>query len=100
EGVTCEFRGSMGEPCQILAGWQLLMRGPYNTISTRRKGLHHPATTLPPLDPPAVNDVERAVVELTMRCTAAIEAAISEVPEQWLWAHDRWRTRPAAEGGP
>jgi KDO2-lipid IV(A) lauroyltransferase len=47
-----------------------------------------------------VKDVERAVVELTMRCTAAIETAIRQVPEQWLWAHDRWRTRPAAEGGP
>ena len=49
------------------------------------------------LAPPLVNNTERAVVELTMRCTAAIEAAISQVPEQWLWMHNRWRTRPPEE---
>ena len=40
------------------------------------------------------------VVELTMRCTAAIETAIRQVPEQWLWMHNRWRTRPGAEAAP
>jgi KDO2-lipid IV(A) lauroyltransferase len=38
-----------------------------------------------------------AVAILTARCTEAIEAAIRETPEQWLWMHERWRTRPAGE---
>ncbi len=38
-----------------------------------------------------------AVAGLTARCTEAIEAAIRENPDQWLWIHERWRTRPAAE---
>jgi KDO2-lipid IV(A) lauroyltransferase len=48
----------------------------------------------PPLPVPETNDLERAIVELTTRCNEAIEAAVRRTPEQWLWSHDRWRTRP------
>jgi KDO2-lipid IV(A) lauroyltransferase len=34
-------------------------------------------------------------IELTARMTAAIEAQIRRVPEQWVWMHDRWRERGA-----
>jgi lauroyl/myristoyl acyltransferase len=34
-----------------------------------------------------VHDLHRAF-------NAAIEAAIPPSPEQWLWMHARWRTRP------
>jgi Kdo2-lipid IVA lauroyltransferase/acyltransferase len=36
-------------------------------------------------------------VEDTRRIQAAIEAAIRETPDQWLWIHRRWKTRPAGE---
>jgi KDO2-lipid IV(A) lauroyltransferase len=55
----------------------------------------HRITVHAPLSVPAPNAGEQAVLELTMRCTAAIEAAVREAPEQWLWIHNRWRTRPA-----
>jgi len=35
-----------------------------------------------------------AVVELTAELTARIEATIRERPEEWVWMHERWRTRP------
>ena len=50
------------------------------------------------LPPPASHDADAAVVELTARCTAEIERAIRHDPEQWLWSHDRWRTRPPRNG--
>jgi KDO2-lipid IV(A) lauroyltransferase len=37
-------------------------------------------------------------VEDTRRIQGAIEAAIREAPDQWLWIHRRWKTRPEGEG--
>lgn len=38
-------------------------------------------------------------VEDTRRIQAAIEAAVRETPDQWLWIHRRWKTRPEGEQG-
>jgi KDO2-lipid IV(A) lauroyltransferase len=43
---------------------------------------------------PRTGDDERDVVELTARFTARIEAGIRAHPEQWVWMHQRWKTKP------
>ncbi len=45
-------------------------------------------------DPP---DREMEVVRLTAACTAALEQAIRRHPAEWVWMHERWRTRPPGE---
>jgi len=37
------------------------------------------------------------VLEDTRRIQSAIEMAIRETPDQWLWIHRRWKTRPDGE---
>ncbi len=48
---------------------------------------------------PHTEDVAGDIVEGTRRCTAAIESWIRRYPDQWLWIHRRWKTRPAGETG-
>ena len=43
---------------------------------------------------PEDGDSEERVMELTRRCTTVIESWVRRYPEQWLWIHRRWKTRP------
>ncbi len=44
-------------------------------------------------------DAERDAVANTAAFTAVMEAYIRRYPEQWLWMHRRWKTRPPGEAG-
>ena len=45
----------------------------------------------------ATGDDDRDAVANTAQFTAAIEALIRRYPDQWLWIHRRWKTRPEGE---
>ncbi len=42
-------------------------------------------------------DEEKDVRDLTQRFTGVIEKYVRDYPDQWLWIHRRWKTRPAGE---
>ena len=44
-------------------------------------------------------DPEQDALSNTASFTAAIEKYIRRYPEQWLWLHRRWKTRPPGEEG-
>jgi KDO2-lipid IV(A) lauroyltransferase len=51
----------------------------------------------PPVDLMNTGDVERDVLENTRRFNAILESYIRKYPDQWLWIHRRWKTRPEGE---
>jgi KDO2-lipid IV(A) lauroyltransferase len=48
---------------------------------------------------PHTADRAADILEGTARCTAVLESWIRRYPDQWLWIHRRWKTRPAGEPG-
>ena len=50
-----------------------------------------------PLNLVRTGDLERDVLENTQRFAKVIEEIIRKYPDQWVWVHARWKTRPAGE---
>jgi KDO2-lipid IV(A) lauroyltransferase len=42
-------------------------------------------------------DRESDILALTQRCNDVLESWIRRYPDQWLWIHRRWKTRPPGE---
>jgi KDO2-lipid IV(A) lauroyltransferase len=48
---------------------------------------------------PRSGDAHADILAATQLCTKTIENWIRRYPDQWLWIHRRWKTRPAGEPG-
>jgi KDO2-lipid IV(A) lauroyltransferase len=97
EGVFVPFFGRLASTSRSVALLAVRTSTPVVPAFTRRVAPgRHLITIYPALAVPEGKD-DDAVLALTARCTEAIENAVRANPEQWLWAHDRWRTRPPSE---
>jgi KDO2-lipid IV(A) lauroyltransferase len=53
----------------------------------------------PPLIFEQTGDEEADIIAATQQCASVTETWIRRYPDQWLWIHRRWKTRPAGEPG-
>ncbi len=53
----------------------------------------------PPVEYAAGDNSDENIRELTQQITKIVEKYVRKYPEQWLWIHKRWNTRPAGEQG-
>jgi Kdo2-lipid IVA lauroyltransferase/acyltransferase len=49
------------------------------------------------LEPVRTGDIKHDVLQTTKLYTAEIEGIIRQYPDQWMWIHKRWKTRPPGE---
>jgi len=91
EGVFVPFFGSPASTSKGLALLALRTGAPVVPIFLRRESNGaHCMDVSAALTPPADGEI----ATYTSMFNRVIEAAIRRAPEQWLWMHDRWRTRP------
>ncbi len=57
----------------------------------------HRVEVLPAVEMITTGDRETDIRVNTQRCSDVIEAMIRRYPEQWIWFHKRWKTRPPGE---
>jgi len=51
----------------------------------------------PPVELTHTGDSERDILENTQKFTKVLEQIIRKYPEQWVWIHGRWNTRPPGQ---
>lgn len=51
----------------------------------------------PPVEYRAKDNSDENIRDLTQNITAVVERYVRKFPEQWLWIHKRWNTRPPGE---
>lgn len=49
------------------------------------------------IEPKETGDRKADIVRITAEYTAAIERVVRKYPEQWIWIHRRWKTRPPGD---
>jgi KDO2-lipid IV(A) lauroyltransferase len=99
EGVFVDFFGTPASTTSMMA--KLALRTNATVIPVyspwdqqRKKFLLH---VEPPITFERTGDSETDVHNLTAAIMASVEKFVRLYPEQWLWIHKRWKTRPPGE---
>ncbi|MBI5904467.1 MAG: lysophospholipid acyltransferase family protein [Deltaproteobacteria bacterium] len=100
KGVLVDFFTRKAYTTDGIARLALSMRAAVHTgfiFRDPERKFHHVLRFGPPvaIDYDAPRDDE--VLRVTRRCNEELEKAIREAPDQWLWFHRRWKTRPPGE---
>jgi KDO2-lipid IV(A) lauroyltransferase len=98
-GVFVDFFGLPACTTPGPARLAMLTGAPVFPVFLVREGEsgHHRIEILPEVEMVATGDRGADILENTWRCTAVIEDMIRRYPEQWIWFHKRWKTRPPGE---
>ncbi len=97
EAVFVDFLGAKAATTPGLASLAAQSGAPVLPGFMHRVGpARHCIRVRPALAPPAGRD-EAAILDATQRYTRVIEEEVLKRPEDWLWLHKRWKTRPLDE---
>jgi len=95
-GVFVDFFGTPACTTAGPARLAMLTGAPVYPVFLVREGEshRHRIEVWPEVEMQRSGDRDADIRTNTQRCTAVIEALIRRYPEQWIWFHKRWKTRP------
>jgi len=98
-GLFVPFFGVLASTVSSPAELHLLNGTPIVVATLNRlpDGIRHKFNVWDVIEPKKSGDHEADVRAVMTRVNAGVEKAIRAYPEQWLWAHKRWKTRPPEE---
>ena len=97
-GIFVPFFGRPASTVRSPALMALKYGAPILAVKTFRSGRSEYRCVMTPEIPiPQGMDREKAIEKITTDVTARLEGFIREHPEQWMWLHARWKTKPANE---
>ena len=98
-GMFVPFFGRPASTVKAPAVMALRLGVPLVPVNVYREGgpMRMVVDIRPPLTVPPGLEGEAAVRHLVEGYTRVIEGFIRQHPEQWLWLHRRWKTKPPAE---
>jgi KDO2-lipid IV(A) lauroyltransferase len=101
DGVFVDFFGTPASTTSMLAKLSLRTGAPvipvYAPWDEQRQ--QYRLEIEPPLVFERTGDETQDVHNLTAALMASVENVVRRYPEQWLWIHRRWKTRPPGEPG-
>jgi KDO2-lipid IV(A) lauroyltransferase len=98
-GVFVDFFGKPACTTPGVARLSMLTGAPVYPVFLIREneGSRHRIEILPEVKMVLTGDREADIRANTQRCSALVEEMIRRYPEQWIWFHKRWKTRPPGE---
>lgn len=100
QGVFVDFFGRPASTTPGLAFMAAQTGAPVVPVFMQRQDNgRHILEVLPAIEPPP-DRKEETILEYTQLYTKILEDKIRERPEQWLWVHKRWKTRPPEAATP
>ncbi len=99
EGIFAEFFGETACTSPGLAFMAAQSKAPIVPVFICRKSEGGFKLKIHPLIEPPEDRSPEAIHAATVAYNKVIENAVREAPEQWIWMHRRWKTRPAGGQG-
>lgn len=98
-GVFVPFFGSLASTVISPADLHVIVGVPIiiSTMHRQPDGIHHILRVWDVIEAEPYTDSKEAARKVLTRINAAVERSIWAYPEQWLWVHRRWKTRPPGE---
>ncbi|MFH1478956.1 MAG: lysophospholipid acyltransferase family protein [Candidatus Omnitrophota bacterium] len=93
-GVFVDFFGKKAFTPNGPAILHSLIKSPIIPCFMIRKGFGHEICIDRELRLASTDNKEKDILDNTAKYTKIIESYIRNNPEQWVWFHDRWKTRP------